>query len=710
MDSLISRVLRAVRRVSSLATAFVRKSRSALYILQTQGPRGISINLRNKLERRRRMYRPRLVAHELPRPLANYPPLRFPVVDTPEVSIVIAACDHFHLTYSCLRSLVALVDEVRFEVIVVDDASSDRTVEISDIVSGAKIIRNSTNRGFIHSCNRGALEAGGDDLLFLNNDTLVKQGAIRALIEASRGGERIGMVGAKLLYPDGRLQEAGGIVWRDGSASNYGRMDDPQRPEYSYLREVDYCSGACLLIPRALFLRVGMFDSRYSPAYYEDVDLAFAVRRAGLRVLYQPGAEICHFEGASLGSSVEEGQKRYQVINQEKFHSKWAFELRSCQPKGAPAEDARERAAGKRVLVAYARTVMPDHDAGSLRMYRMLKILIERGYRVDFFPDDSLRAGHYTEALQRMGVHCLYAPYEPSLEKYLSSNRGKIDVAILAQFDVARKYLLPLGKHCPEARIVFDTVDLHFLRESREMELKGHRVGGALLRRKREELDVVRQSDVTVVVSDVERELLKADCVETAVEVLPTIHDLNLTKTAFADREGIVFIGGFEHPPNVDAIEYYATEVLPLLRERRPDLSLTVIGADAPVKLKRHESDAVHFVGQVSDLKPLFERCRLSIAPVRFGAGVKGKVLTSMSFGVPVVTTTIGAEGLGVENGRELLIRDDAEGFAEGICQLYGDGDLWAQLASAGLRRIEEGFSSQAAERALLHIVEGRET
>ena len=232
--------------------------------------------------------------------------------------------NQLHFTQACLASLQEHQGTERFEVIVVDDCSTDGTAEAVSRMPGVIYLRNETNSGFIASCNRGAEAARGKYLVFLNNDTLVQPGWLSALLGTFAEEPRAGIVGSKLLYPNGRLQEAGGIIWRDGSGWNYGKSDDPEKPEYNYLREVDYCSAAAMMIPKSLFASLGAFDSRYAPAYYEDTDLSFKVRKAGYKVFYQPLSEVVHYEGATGGTDLATGTKKHQEINRSTFAETWA--------------------------------------------------------------------------------------------------------------------------------------------------------------------------------------------------------------------------------------------------------------------------------------------------------------------------------------------------------------------------------------------------
>ncbi len=227
-------------------------------------------------------------------PPAPTKPIEFPVRDSVDVSVIIPVFNQLQFTQSSLASIQDNQADQSLEVIVVDDSSTDGTEETLPRIPGLVYLRNEENVGFVASCNRGAAKARGNYLVFLNNDTVVTAGWLSALHETFQFEPHAGLVGSKLIYPDGRLQEAGGIIWRDGSGWNRGKFDDPEKPEYNFLREVDYCSAASLMIPRSLFHELGGFDPQYAPGYYEDTDIAFKVRSRGLKVLYQPLSQVIH--------------------------------------------------------------------------------------------------------------------------------------------------------------------------------------------------------------------------------------------------------------------------------------------------------------------------------------------------------------------------------------------------------------------------------
>ncbi|MFN8557439.1 MAG: glycosyltransferase [Dehalococcoidia bacterium] len=260
----------------------------------------------------------------------------------PRVSIIVLTYNKLEYTQQCLAALAATTPGDLYELIIVDNASVDGTRPFLDLLQGdVQVLLNDTNRGFVEGCNQGARLARGDYLLLLNNDAIPQPGWLEPLLALADADPRVGVVGAQLVYPDGRLQEAGCILWQDATGWNVGKDGHPDDPRYTFVREVDYCSGAALLIRRAAWEAVGGFDRALAPAYYEDADLCFAIRAAGWRVVYQPGSVVAHHEGATNGTDLGGGIKRYQRINRDKFRAKWAAELTQRLP---PPEGARRQA------------------------------------------------------------------------------------------------------------------------------------------------------------------------------------------------------------------------------------------------------------------------------------------------------------------------------------------------------------------------------
>ena len=635
-----------------------------------------------------------------------FAPFAVPASESPLVSIVIPVYDHFRHTLTCLRSLAAHPGSVAFEVIVVDDASSDETAGRLPQIGGIRVHRNALNLGFIGACNAGASIARGEYVLFLNNDTAVMPGWLEALLGTFTARADCGLVGAKLVYPDGRLQEAGGIVFSDGSGWNYGRFGDPADCAVDYLREADYCSGAAIMLRRELFDRLGGFDTHYAPAYYEDTDLAFKVRAAGLKVYYQPAANVVHFEGVTSGTDTGSGTKRYQPINQAKFVERWKDALVRQPAPGTPIAIAREHRARGRVLIVDACVPTPDQDSGSVRMLNLMRVLIDLGWKVCFMPENRLALPGYTAPLQQLGVEVLYAPHAADAAAWFREHGPILDAVILSRHYVASTFLPLARAHARRARVIFDTVDLHYLREQREAELEHSASLAAHARSTREqELRLVRACDVTVVVSPVEQALLQREVPGARIEVLSNVHEVIGQRACFAARRDLWFVGGFQHPPNVDAVRWFLHEIWPAVEIALPDVRLHIVGSRMPNDLRALADTRVEVHGFVEHLDRFLDGCRLSIAPLRYGAGVKGKVNMAMAHGQPVIATPIAVEGMHVVDGEQVLVAEDAAAFADSIVRAYLDADLWERLSRNGLLNVERHFSFAAARMALQEIL-----
>lgn len=641
---------------------------------------------------------------------APFEAFTLPRSETPRASIVIPVHDHFAHTLGCLRSIARHAGACAFEVIVVDDASGDETPQRLAQISGIRTLRNAQNLGFIGTCNAGAAIARGEFLVFLNNDTAVTPGWLEALLGTFDARADCGIAGAKLVYPDGRLQEAGGIVFADGSGWNYGRFDDPAAPAYNYLREADYCSGAAIAIRRELFARLGGFDARYAPAYYEDTDLAFRVREAGLKVWYQPAATVVHFEGVSSGTDTGSGIKRYQVVNQQKFRERWTDALARQPAPGTPIAVAREHRVRGRVLVVDACTPMPDRDSGSVRMLNLIRLLQADGWKTSFLVENLAHHGRYTEALQQMGVEALYHPWTGDPVGWFREHGRLLDVVILSRHYVAAAYARLVREYAPQARLVFDTVDLHYLRERRAAELAGDAAAlRAAARTQVQELNLARGADLTLVVSPVERGILLRECPMARIEVLSNVHEVAGCRRPFEERRDLFFVGSYQHPPNVDAMRWFVREVWPLAAARLPQARFHLVGSGLDEALAREfAADGVDVHGHVEDLDPYLDGCRVAVAPLRYGAGVKGKVNLSMAHGQPVVATPVAVEGMNLVDGEDVLVADTAAAFADAIVRLYHDPALWQRLSASGADNVRRHFSFGAARAVLRRILPPR--
>ena len=628
----------------------------------------------------------------------------------PRASIVIPVYGQFARTLACLRALAAHPPASRAEVIVVDDGSSDETPDALPHVDGLRYHKRAENGGFIAACNDGAALARGEYVVFLNNDTIPQPGWLDALLQTFDDHANVGLVGAQLLYPDGRLQEAGGVVFSDGSGWNYGRRAAREDCSYAYVRDCDYASGAAIALPRALFAELGGFAHAYAPAYYEDTDLAFAVRARGLRVVYQPDSVVVHDEGGTAGTDVKVGPKAAQVRNQAKFEARWRDALAHHPAPGTLPTPAVLHARTPQVLIVDALTPHPDHDSGSLRLVNLMRLLREEGAHVVFLPANRANDGAATHALQQLGVECWHAPFAPRAPAWFREHGRRFDTIVLSRHYVASEFLPLARRHAPQARVVFDTVDLHYLREARGAELANDAALRRMaLRTRALELDVIAKSDATLVVSDVERTLLATDAPDARVDVLSNLHQVAGAGHPFAHREDLVFVGGFRHPPNVDAVRWFVEAIFPSVRARLPKVRFHCIGSHAPDAIRALGNvDGVIVHGHVPDIDPYMRGARIAIAPLRFGAGVKGKVNLSMAHGQPVVATGCAVEGMHLRAGEDVLVADDAQGFADAIVRLYEDEGLWTRLRDNALVNVEKHFSLDAGREVVRRVLLGK--
>ena len=636
-------------------------------------------------------------------------PVSFPSVIDPIVSIVIPCHGQVAFTLDCLKAIRRAGSDIGMQVIVVDDASPESVADaFAGRIQGVHILRNEVNRGFGASSNQGALCASGNYLVFLNNDTEVQPGWLEALLGIFERYPDAGLAGSRLVYPDGRLQEAGGRVFPDGSAANCGRGGDPQAPPYRYVRQVDYCSGACIMVPRMLFASVGGFDPAYAPAYYEDTDLAFKIRQVGKRVYYEPHSLVLHHEGASAGRNPADplSIKHYQDVNREVFRDRWATELKRHAWGGAGSDPDHLGERRKRVLWVDATPLTPDRDSGSLRACRLLELIREEGFHPIFCPMNLMAPSPYLEELEELGVEYWHAPYVSSVTEYLRRIGATLDLVILSRLDVAQTLLPKARRHAGSAAIVFDTVDLHhlrFMRQAEQAASEGLRRHAEAIRAR--EFDLCRQADATLVVSDLERTRLIEGGMRRPIHVLSNIHEPTPGPGLSALRCDIVFIGSFRHPPNMDALGFLVREIWPQIAPELPEARLVIVGQDPPRWVATDAESRIEITGYLPDLAPVLDRARVMVAPLRVGAGVKGKVTQALALGIPVVATTVAIEGIPMIHERSVLVADDARDFARSVIRLYRDPGLWETLRAGGLEITRSRYSKEVARAGLRSLL-----
>jgi GT2 family glycosyltransferase len=640
--------------------------------------------------------------------------ISFPTFSTPQVSLIVPLYAGADLTRRCLETVRDHTLSPAFEVILIDDTADPATKGLLTLVDGAQILRNEQNEGYLRSVNRGAAAARGEWLVLCNNDIEATPGWLENLMKTAQATDDVGVVAPKYLAPDGLLSEAGGIIWSDGTGVNYGRGEEPALPRYEYTREVDYGSAAALLVRTDLWREVGGYDERFVPMYYEDADLCFEARRRGWRVLYEPSAVVVHAEGSTAGTDPSSGYKRHQEANRLTFVRKWQETLREHLPPDMDTvEQAARRHRGEQVLVVDFRTPMWDRDAGSLRMLEMLRSLQRLGHAVTFVPDNAARLEPYTRDLQRQGVEVIYGAVDvmPVLEEI----GPRLAAAILSRPHPASRWLDSVREFAAAAIVAYDTVDLHWVRETRRFVLAQPMAAaenGRIVAQGPKatalfelELAMVRASDFTVAVTEEERQQILNHVPDAKIIVIPTIHEVAEEALAPGRRSDILFVGGFEHPPNTDAVRYLVREVMPHVWQRRPNLTVTIVGGSAPPEVLELESSRVDIRGWVANLDPILSSSRTMVVPVRYGAGVKGKITQGMAAGLPIVTTSVGAEGLGGSDGENMLIGDDAESLAERILRIADDDELWHALSSRGRELVASKCSPQVLDERLRELL-----
>jgi len=576
---------------------------------------------------------------------------RFGTVAEPLVSVIVCAQHGYLPALRCLHRIAISNSAAPFEVILVDDGCDDPDMDRLARIPGLRIESRALPTGYARCCNQAADLAKGEFLHFLSDRILVHDGWLDSLLQAFDSRHDCGLAGPKLLLPDGRLQAAGGVVWRDGTAWHFGHGDIPTRSDYSYLRETDYCSGVAIMIRAALFKKLGRFTVTDASIHCEDVDLAFKTRGKGAHVYFQPASTVSQ---VPMPETEAEGAGRRQLESAHAIRASWAGVLDAeHRPYDNGVRIARERLKPRRtVLVVDHYVPRPDRDAGSRSVWDIITTLVADGWNVKFWPHTLWYEPGYTERLQALGVEVLYGTENSERFGVLIQELGPALAAVLINRPLVAREYLPQVRRYSQAKVLYYGHDIHYLRLREQARIRGIRPTHEQRLMTHLEPCIWKLSDMVLYPSDTEVAEVRASNTSIEARVMPLLAFDSFGTPRIGrrpDKASLLLVAGFGRPPNRDGALWLLRDVLPILRRRGFGFELNIVGSNAPDELGALSSPDIHLLGSISDpeLDELYQSSDLAVVPLRYGAGVKGKVVEALRWGLPLVTTPAGAQGLG---------------------------------------------------------------
>lgn len=644
--------------------------------------------------------------------------LDFRTEEAPKVSVLVVLYNQAHLTLRCLQLLRAQ-QGVAIEVVLVDNDSTDATGRLLDRLDGVRVIRNAANRGFLLGTNTAAADARGRNLLLLNNDAFLRPGALAAALATLEGEPRAGAVGARLILPSGLLQEAGSIVWADGSTRGYGRGLAAQAGVAMFRRDVDYCSGAFLLTPRAVWQRLGGLDEAYAPAYYEETDYCLRLREAGLRVIYEPAAAVDHFEFGSevkQGDAIEATQRNARRFRERHAQALQRDHLPPAEGNLLAARDAAGGSGCRRLLVIDDLLPLEANGAGLPRARALITGAVAAGWSVTQYPLhqpvvdwERLRRElpATVEVIDQRGV--------AGLGGFLAERAGHYDAILVSRphnMALFRDTVGGLPGSLGKARLIYDAEAIYAVREAAQAAMDGRPLPEAEVEARvaAEIRNSGAGADAVICVTEAEHALCRRYLPpEQPIYRLMHAPLARLSAPGHAARRGFLFIGRLRErdAPNWQGLAWFLRACWPLVRKALPDAEMTVVGQLHPDHAEL-SAPGVRLVGSLEDLQPVYDASRVFLAPVRVGAGVPTKIIEATAAGLPVACTTLMARQLNWQDEGALAASDDPAGLAASAVALHEDAATWLAMRDRAQASLRRDFSAERFQETLVAMLEGR--
>ena len=634
--------------------------------------------------------------------------------EDPIASIVILCYEDGGLLHDCLAAIARSTESERtpYEVVVLFQQMSDESVDafLRD-VQGVRALRVRLNLGFGGGVNYAAKHAKGKYLVLLNDDSEVQPGWLEALVNAAESDDRIGAVGSRILFPDGTLQEAGGIIWSDGSTMPLGRGARSGSLAYSYARKIDYASANGMLVRREDFERLGGFDDRYFPAYYEDTDLCLGLRHhLGREIAYEPRSVILHVEAASSNSAYF--REFLFRRNRSLLAEKWRGVLEGypvpepASPRAVEAAVLRRRGVREKILVIDDRLPDAGGDAGGIGsgFVRARELFHDlQGSAVSLFPTHRPRRN----ALAELGVGVIDEP----LADHLGRWPNRYDAVIISRPHNFEAYAETIRAALPHAPVIYDAEALYHKRLRLQASLETNAVRRETFEARACEMEslerrIAASVERIVAISPDERTWLERIDGHAPIDFMPPLlSGIEMSPATLEGRRDALFVAGWlggGESPNVDAAKWYCERVLPVVRAAVPGFRTIVTGKHPPAAVQALSNDAFALVGFVDSIAELYRGTRVAIVPMRIGAGVKNKTMEALQFGVPVVASTVGAEGLELRDNVDADVTDDAGDFARRLVALLNDDALWLARRRALEAHVEFWHSQRVSWRDVI--------